>query len=54
MKKIKGLITYLNLNNDIEVVGEASNSENYLLKAIGTKPDVILLDVILLEEIVLC
>ncbi|HEY0540279.1 MAG TPA: response regulator transcription factor [Actinoallomurus sp.] len=39
------LATLLNLEDDIEVVGEASNGEEALAVAAGTRPDVALLDI---------
>ncbi|MBV7389873.1 response regulator transcription factor [Enterococcus alishanensis] len=42
-----GVSSYLSIQNDIEVVGEAENGEDGYLKAMDLKPDVILMDLVM-------
>ncbi|MCI1902756.1 response regulator transcription factor [Enterococcus hirae] len=42
-----GVSSYLSIQKDIEVVGEASNGEEGLEKALALKPDVILMDLVM-------
>lgn len=42
-----GVSSYLSIQSDIEVVGEAENGEDGYLKAMDLKPDVILMDLVM-------
>ena len=42
-----GVSTYLNIQPDIEVVGEASDGQEGVEKAISLRPDVILMDLVM-------
>ncbi|MGM0239207.1 response regulator [Enterococcus sp. AZ103] len=42
-----GVSSYLSIQNDIEVVGEAENGEDGYLKAMDLRPDVILMDLVM-------
>lgn len=42
-----GVSTYLKLQNDMEVVGEASDGEEAVEKALALRPDIILMDMVM-------
>lgn len=44
-----GISTYLNIQDDIEVAGEADNGKIGVTKALALRPDVILMDVVMPE-----
>jgi DNA-binding NarL/FixJ family response regulator len=43
----RGLVTFLDLQDDIEIAGEAENGEQAVQKAASLKPDVILMDLVM-------
>ena len=42
-----GLVTFLSMEDDIEIVGEASDGQDAIERAKETKPDVILMDLLM-------
>ncbi|HEY9582340.1 MAG TPA: response regulator transcription factor, partial [Savagea sp.] len=42
-----GVSTYLKLQQDMEVVGEASDGEEAVEKALALRPDIILMDMVM-------